>query len=641
LKQTAGIVASLGIFIAVQAILQKLTSPGLIYWFREGLSTTPMGPWVYRNHFAGFMEMIFPLTMALFLYYRPEVQYEKSLKEKCIALFTMPGANRYLLLGTGVILMAVSILLSLSRGGIITLSTAFLFFTLFTAWMTPAGRIKWSIVIFVSIILMITWFGWQPIMERFGHIWGSEGLNSGGRLPVLRDSLGIVRSFPLFGTGFGTFIDIYPTFRTVPGDAIFDHAHNDYLELLTDGGLVGFVLSAWFVAAVINRSAGTLLKRREYYSILITSGAFTALLALLLHCFVDFQMYNGANGLYFFFICGLAVSGAHTRIHYKTRSSLLKKSSLFSVSTAGFLAFSLLISSSWYNSGMYLAGQTVAPVQSLFINRHIPAARLGEIHALYADAAGLDPLEADYRFQQGRISSILKKDDRALQEFSQAVRRSPMSGQYVQQLGLALPQAKKNTAGAIIAAGPIREPRNIDMYLTYSRWLLRNGERKQAAGILTQAFLRRPDKASEIADFIVTNHFSASEIEDILPAQAFTWYEMGFFMEKGNRLDEAEQYYLRALDYVNPGTAEPVYFTRLYSLYRKQKKKDEALEILRSGIQFLPDHPQFRVQLGDYYLQQGIPYRAREEYLQELRIDPKNRAIQLKVRKLDSREPEK
>ncbi len=640
LKKTVGIVASLGIFIAILAILQKLTSPGLIYWFRQGLSATPMGPWVYRNHFAGFMEMVFPLVTALFLSYRPEVRYRKSIKEKCIGLFTMPGANRYLLLGTGVVLMALSILLSLSRGGILTLSAAFLFFTLFSAWMTPARRIQWSIVIFVALILMVTWFGWQPIMERFGHLWGDGGLNSGGRMPVLRDSLGIVRSFPLFGTGFGTFIHVYPAFRSVPGDAVYDHAHNDYLELFTDGGLIGFLLAAWFIAAVVIHAAGTLRKRKDPYSILMTSGALTAILALLLHCFIDFQMYNGANGLYIFFVCGLAVSGAHTRIHYKTRSSLLKKNSLGPVFIAGFLALSLFISASWYNSGIYLAGHTVVPVQSLFINRHIPAARLGKIHALYTDAAGLDPLEADYRFQQGRISFILKKDARALQEFAQAVRRSPMSGQYVQQMGLSLPTEKKDAAGAIIALGPVREPRSVEMYLTYSRWLIRNGERKKAADILTQAFLKRPDKASRIANFIVFNNFSSLEIERILPSLAPAWHEMGRVLEKAGMPDEAKRYYRKALDYVDPGTAIPAYFTRLYTLYLKQKKQSQALEILRSGIKLLPDYAPFRVQLGDYYLRQGIPYRAREEYLQALRLDPKNKHILLKLNKLDRRKPE-
>lgn len=117
LKKTVAIVTVLGVVIAVEAILQKLTSPDAIYWLRSAPSSTPIGPWVYSNHFAGFMEMLFPLVVALFLFYRPHIHYEKNMRERFVALLTKPGSNRYLLLGTGAVLMAVSILLSISRGG--------------------------------------------------------------------------------------------------------------------------------------------------------------------------------------------------------------------------------------------------------------------------------------------------------------------------------------------------------------------------------------------------------------------------------------------------------------------------------------------------------------------------------------------
>ncbi len=299
LKKTATLIVCLGVLIGVEAIIQKLTSPDAIYWFRSTSNSLPLGPWVYKNHFAGFMEMLFPITIALFLFYRPRVVYDKSFREKFISAMTMPGANRYLLLGTGAILMAVSILLSVSRGGIITLSIAFLFFTLFSARTLADYRTRWAVILTVLVVLMITWLGWQPIIDKFGTIWGNKGLDTSGRFPVYLDSLGIIRSFPMFGTGFGTFIDVYPAFRTVQGEVLFDHAHNDYLELLADGGLTGFLLSAWFVIAVILHAIRKLLQRRDRYAILLTSGALTGILALLFHCLVDFQIYNGANGLYF------------------------------------------------------------------------------------------------------------------------------------------------------------------------------------------------------------------------------------------------------------------------------------------------------------------------------------------------------
>ena len=323
LKKTVVIIVCLGSVIGIEAILQKLTSPEAVYWFRQAPS--PVGPWVYSNHFAGFMEMIFPVTAALFLFYRPRVTYEQSFRQRLVSVFSLPGANVYLLLGTGAVLMAVSILFSVSRGGIITLCIAFLFFILFSARATGDTRSRWAAVIIIQVILLITWLGWQPIITKFGRLWGEMGPNSGGRLQVVLDSLNIFFAYPLTGSGFGTFLHTYPAVRTLPGLAVYDHAHSDYIELLATGGVIGFLLAGWFILSVLRQVIAALFRRREPYSILLTSGIVSGILALLFHSLVDFQFYNGANGLYFFFLCGLAVSAANTRLQYRGKRTLLEE----------------------------------------------------------------------------------------------------------------------------------------------------------------------------------------------------------------------------------------------------------------------------------------------------------------------------
>ena len=636
LKKTVAIVTVLGVVIAVEAILQKLTSPDAIYWLRSAPSSTPIGPWVYSNHFAGFMEMLFPLVVALFLFYRPRVHYEKNMRERFVALLTMPGSNRYLLLGTGAVLMAVSILLSISRGGIITLCIAFLFFTFLSARITQNRQIRWGIILAALVVLMITWLGWDPIMAKFSTIWGEHGLNTSGRLPVFQDSLNIIGAFPLSGTGFGTFIDVYPSYRTVLGDSIFDHAHNDYVELLADGGLVGFVLCAWFLYSIPRDTIRTLLKRREQYSILITIGALTGMLALLLHCFVDFQMYNGANGLYFFFLCGLAVSGAHTRLQYRTRPSFLKKTNAKkAILVPTVLAVAVLTASTWHTLGMYQALRSVAPMQSIFLNRHIPSNKLMDIHTTFPRAARLDPLEAGYRYRQGHVSTFLHNKDQARNEFLQAGRLSPMSGLYIQQIGLSLPSDQKVNADTLLALGLERERLVLERYLAYADWFIKNEDRSKAIEVLKQAFQAVPYRSSETAKFVFTRGFNRADIKQILPRHAAAWHEMGRIMEQSNNLAEAEYYYLQTLDYFDIHDVVPAYFTRLYTLYRREQKQEKALAILRMGVEYIPDYSWFRIQLGDYYLSKGIPYRAKEEYQQGLQFDPDNRALRKKLEDLE------
>ncbi|MBW2328494.1 MAG: O-antigen ligase family protein, partial [Deltaproteobacteria bacterium] len=354
LQKTVTVVAWLGIAIAVEAIIQKLTSPQAIYWFRAAPpSTSPMGPWVYCNHFAGFMEMVFPLVVALFLFHRPQISYEEPLRDRILSMFTMSGANKHMLFGTGAMLMAVAILLSVSRGGIITLCLALLFFTVFMSRQNGQWRNKWLVVLITLVLLMISWLGWDPIMHKFSNIWGEQGLNTSSRLPVLLDSINMARDFILTGSGFGTYEVAFPAYRTVPGDSIyFDHAHNDYIELLATGGLIGFLLAAWFIVAVLFHVIRKVSRRREQYNILVTTAALTGILGLLLHCFVDFQMYNGANALYFFFLCGLAVSAANTRLQYRTRPTLLSPANRFQGPLTAVLALTVLVSGLWYNSAV-------------------------------------------------------------------------------------------------------------------------------------------------------------------------------------------------------------------------------------------------------------------------------------------------
>ena len=133
----------------------------------------------------------------------------------------------------------------------------------------------------------------------------------------------MIRDYIVLGSGFGTFLDVYPSYKTIAGDLIFDHAHNDYLEMLSDGGVVGFLLAAWFCAAVLLHGIKKIRMRRDRFAVLLGIGAFTGICAALMHIVVDFNLHNGAVGLYFFFLCGLLVAIVNSRYNYHETASLL------------------------------------------------------------------------------------------------------------------------------------------------------------------------------------------------------------------------------------------------------------------------------------------------------------------------------
>jgi len=289
LKKTVKLVSYLAISIAFLAIIQKFSSPDKIYWFRSAPENADIfGPWVYHNQYAGFMEMMGPLVVALFLFYRPIVDHGKSLRSRVAAAFTAPGSNLHLFFGFGAIVIVSSIFVSLSRGGIISLTMASALFLVILS----KEKIKFKFVtygfIVICVALMVTWFGWGPVVDKFGTTFTATGGIENVRLVLWKDSLQIIRDFWLTGTGFGTFIHIYPLYTTLSSNFIFDHAHNDYIELLTNGGIIGFVLAAWFVLTLLFMAGKKLQLRRDRYAILISVGALTGIVAILLHSVTDF-----------------------------------------------------------------------------------------------------------------------------------------------------------------------------------------------------------------------------------------------------------------------------------------------------------------------------------------------------------------
>lgn len=636
LKQTVLVITALGSVIAVEAILQKLTSPDAIYWFRTPPAGNPVGPWVYSNHFAGFMEMLFPVVVALFLVYRPLIHYNKSLKEKFITILTLPAANLHLLLGTAAIMMAVSILISLSRGGIITLCIAFLFFIVFSANATRDKRTKWALFLTSATVLIVTWLGWQPIMKEFGGFWHKDGFDTSGRLPLIIDSIAIIKAYPVFGTGFGTFAEMYPAVRTIDGNALFDHAHNDYIELLVDGGLIGFVLCSWFVLSVLFSSLRSLRRRRERYLILVTSGALTGMLALLFHSLVDFQMYNGANALYFFFLCGLAVSAANTRFQFRTRPTFLPRLRFVPAAASLLLAFILLFGFTGYTYRYHTARVSTASLQTLFLNPHIPPARLKSFYDQYAQAAEQYPLEAGYRARLGEISLLLGREEQGRNHFLQAAMLRPMSGAYLQQLGLILPLDEPGFPEKFISLGVAREPRRVERYLTYADWLIGSSRKQDALLVLGRAAARMPYKTPQIARFISRRDFTLADLETALSPNPVLWYALGRIAEGNMRTDKAEEFYRKATDFADDREVQPGFFSSLYHLYRRRGETDKGAAVLRKGIAHFPEYVPFRILLGDYYRQQGIPYRAREEYQQAVNFDPHNSAARRRLEEISS-----
>jgi tetratricopeptide (TPR) repeat protein len=117
----------------------------------------------------------------------------------------------------------------------------------------------------------------------------------------------MVRDFPLFGVGLGSWPDLFPRYQSPPWSSNFyREAHNDYLELLAETGVIGFALLAcffWQGGRRLFRSLGVLSPK----SLPVVAAFLSALAIMAFHEFFDFNLQIPANAFLFTLLLALAL----------------------------------------------------------------------------------------------------------------------------------------------------------------------------------------------------------------------------------------------------------------------------------------------------------------------------------------------
>jgi O-antigen ligase/tetratricopeptide (TPR) repeat protein len=626
LKKTIAVIIVFASLLSFLGILQHILSNNKIFWFRElTQGGTPFGPYVNRNHYAGLMEMLFPLVLSLFLFYKPHVTYN-SFREKITEIFNRKRTNIYILLGFAAILIGTSIFLSLSRSGIVSLCLSMIIFgVMFIAKGTNRKRGIIIIIIFILIVLSVGWFGWDPIFERFERVKNAQGDISELRIEIWKDSRNIINDFSVTGTGFGSFINIYPKYRTISGDGIADHAHNDYIELFSDGGAIAFLISVCFLLTLLYKSYRAFLKRHEIYSIYLFIGSIAGMLSILIHSITDFNLHIGSNGLYFFFLLGLIVSAANTRLRDEFNDTYLKKIKLpirmLTIPVAVILFVSLIS-----NTGVIIGKLYFSSIKDIKLNEKISKEDLVSIRVKAYRASLFDPLEARYHYAVANTEKLLLNNTVALSQYKRSVQLNPVNGEYLQRLGLTMSELKKyDTADKLLQAGIKYDISKPAGYKRYALWLLSQGKKEDGIRIMKTAISLEPPKTKEYITLMILNRLSDKEIFSSLPERIKPHLLFADYLYKTGREKMAEDAYLSALQYIkNEDTINPSYFYEVYRYYMKKNRYDDALKIMRKAIEFRPDDAGIRITTAGLYEKLGITYRAVEEYKKALLIDPKN-----------------
>jgi O-antigen ligase len=247
------------------------------------------GTFINKNHFACFLAMALGCGMALIISSRNR-SGRRSAGSVLVRLFSAEQ-SRNLLLCLLLVMGLAGLLLSMSRAGI-ALGLGALLLTVLIAWNRASYRLRLGIAAIIVLLAAVPLvkLGTGDLTDRYARSaehWVAEG----GRLIVWQDTLAMGASYPLFGSGFGTFSAAYPSYRSSEVRKFYKHAHNDYIQLFAEGGIVGSLLSLMLLASLLISIAHGLTGKKGKLAV----GLAAALALFMLHSLIDFNLHIPAN----------------------------------------------------------------------------------------------------------------------------------------------------------------------------------------------------------------------------------------------------------------------------------------------------------------------------------------------------------
>ncbi len=305
----------LGAIVAVVALAQEASGSLRVYglWFPRK-AWEPAAPFINENHLAGWLVMAFSLSAGYLCggLARALRNAPRDWRDGLIRLGSR-GANELVLAGLALLVMMVAVFLTASVSGMACLvasswALAFLALRRHRSAGPAARRFAWIPVVFVlAPVAAAVWAGLDMVGEETAETLAAA-LDVEGRVGFWQDTLRIVGDFPLVGTGLNSYGVAMLAYQTHELEMYTVEAHNDYLQIAAEGGLL-LVLPAAFALvvqfrAVRRRFRENLDDSRTWW---LRAGAVTGICALALQSLVDFSLQMPGNAVLFVLLLAVAV----------------------------------------------------------------------------------------------------------------------------------------------------------------------------------------------------------------------------------------------------------------------------------------------------------------------------------------------
>jgi O-antigen ligase len=224
-----------------------------------------------------------------------------------VVWFSTPEANRLLLVAVSIVVMTIALVWTMSRSGIVSFTCAVGCFAWLMARRRDVGltrRVVGIVGVGAALFASLNWRG----IDRLGQ-WFADTTDLLSRVAAWHDGWQVVRDFPIVGTGSNTYSDAMVLYQNSNRDYHLAQAHNDYLQLLVEGGVlvaVPVAITVVLLVIAIRRSLNE--ARGDSYDYWIRAGASVGLVAVGIQETVEFSLQMPANAFLFATLASIAIS---------------------------------------------------------------------------------------------------------------------------------------------------------------------------------------------------------------------------------------------------------------------------------------------------------------------------------------------
>jgi O-antigen ligase len=310
LRASIAIVAG-AVLVAAYGFVARLAFGDRLFGVWSVPTVAPFGPFVSKNHFAGYVELAALLAVGLATGLADEagrgsgwLSWIESRRSKWVVVAW--GAAFVLVLAVPV---------SLSRGGVVSLGAGLVVLGVLRFWargpsrLSPRGlalSLAFAVVAAAAVTVLIPSEARSRVLSLAGVTTDQSGSY---RIGVWRDTLRLFASSPLVGSGFGAYADALPRFKTAAGHLGIEHAENDHLEFLAEGGSVATAMAG--AAALVLFLHGLKGLRGEEHRLAraLLAAALAGGAALCVHSAFDFNLHIPSNALMATFLVAVCAAG--------------------------------------------------------------------------------------------------------------------------------------------------------------------------------------------------------------------------------------------------------------------------------------------------------------------------------------------